>query len=64
MTITIKLTTDNAAFEDDKDAEIGRLVHRVAQRLERGAIASGIRETQALVDLNGNRVGSVTVRGK
>ena len=63
MTITIKLKTDNAAFED-RDAEIGRLVHRVAQRLERGALASGIKESQALVDLNGNKVGSVTVTGK
>jgi len=65
MTITIKLRTENAAFDGDaRDDEIARLVERVAMRLRRGAIATGKREAQTLVDLNGDAVGSVTVTGK
>lgn len=55
MTITIKINTDNAAFEGDRDEEIARMLRRW---LERGISDAG------LMDLNGNRVGSVQVKGK
>lgn len=58
MTITIRLKTDNAAFED-KDAEIARIMQRLARDLE--CISPGVRH--AIHDLNGNTVGSVTVKG-
>jgi len=65
MTITIKLKTDNAAFEgDSRDLEIARLIWGVAHRFERGAVASGVREARPLKDRNGNTVGSVTVTGR
>ena len=55
MTITIKIRTGNAAFEDDKDAEIRRIL---CEWIADGAHA------RPLYDYNGNRVGSVAVTGK
>jgi len=55
MTITIKVSTDNAAFED-KDAEIARLLHKIALQWPL--------HDSTLRDFNGNSVGSVTVKGK
>lgn len=57
MTITIRLKTGSAAFEDDKDAEIRRIL------LER-LVNDWPFDRNTLVDYNGNTVGSVTVRGK
>jgi hypothetical protein len=58
MTITIKLKTDNAAFED-KDAEVARIMARICREFDRyGPQPTNIR------DYNGNTVGSVTVTGK
>ena len=59
MTITIKIDTGNAAFEDNKEEEVKRiLTHWMATDTitESGSIR--------LRDYNGNTVGSVTVRGK
>ena len=55
MTITIRLKTDNAAFEDDKAEEV--------QRILKDWLSAGFRPAN-LYDANGNRVGSVTVTGK
>ena len=55
MTITIKLKTGNAAFENDKEAEIAGILREWLDR--------GITERR-LLDSNGNHVGSVTVTGK
>jgi hypothetical protein len=63
VTITIRLDTGNAAFED-KDAEVARIVRHVADLLAAGRIAAGVREAQRLHDFNGNTVGSVTLTGK
>ena len=42
---------DNAAFEDDYAAEVARILHHVARRLEAG-------DTDGkLLDFNGNAVG-------
>lgn len=62
MTITIKLKTDNTAFED-KETETRRIVqdwldHTFGLNRLRGAC------TDNLLDFNGNTVGSVTVTGK
>ncbi len=56
MTITIKLTTDNAAFSDNP-AELRDIL--------RIAIAHVLDKTDraTLRDSNGNTVGSVTVKG-
>ena len=56
MTITIKIKTDNAAFED-KDAEIKRI-------LQKRLVDDWPFDRNTLVDYNGNTVGSVTVTGK
>jgi hypothetical protein len=60
MTITIKIDTGNDAFQDgNREAEIARIVARVAREFEDfGA------PTQTVYDYNGNRVGAVTVRGR
>ena len=58
MTITIKIHTDNAAFED-REAEIARILARVCREFY------GFGSTPTpLRDSNGNTVGSVTVKGK
>ena len=58
MTITIKLNTDNAAFEN-KDAEIVRILEWLGNDWQ--AIHSeGVRN---LFDVNGNKVGTVKVTG-
>jgi hypothetical protein len=54
MTITIKINTGNAAFED-KEAEVTRIITNW--------LARGIRDA-GLMDYNGNRVGTVKVTGK
>lgn len=61
MIITIKITTDNAAFEGNRDG--------VAFDIAKGAIERCIDHGRpagnyTLRDSNGNTVGTVTVRGK
>ncbi len=63
MTITIKLKTDNAAFENDRisgaHTETARILAEVAQRFDTDGPFDG-----PVYDINGNTVGTVTVRGK
>ena len=48
----LNIETDNAAFSDDAfEAEIARILRRVADRVERGEQSGGI------LDVNGNGVG-------
>ena len=48
----LNIKTDNAAFSDDAfEAEIARILRRVADRVERGEQSGGI------LDVNGNGVG-------
>lgn len=62
MTITIRLKTDNDAFQDgNRETEIARLVQAVADRISEGG--STYAECQ-LRDTNGNTVGTVTVTGR
>lgn len=62
MTITIRIETDNAAFEDDHASnthtEIARLVAKVAQWFDTDGPHNG-----PLYDINGNKVGYVNVIG-
>ncbi len=65
MTITIRLKTDNAAFNDNLRApQIASIVSHVAALLLQGKVAAGRLEAKPLYDANGNRVGSVTVTGR
>jgi hypothetical protein len=70
MTITIKLNTGNAAFaecdddgtreqqRDARDREVGRILRAWAARIPEDGYSAN------LYDANGNRVGTVTMRGK
>ena len=60
MTITIRIKTGNAAFCDDTHGEVVRIVREWVRAGE----DAGELERRGLMDYNGNRVGSVTVRGK
>ncbi len=61
MTITIHISTRNAAFEDDRDGEVARILREYL----REATRLGVQRLGAvtLQDVNGNTVGSVRVRG-
>ena len=62
MTITIRLKTESDAFEGPMyENEIARLVQEVADRISEGGSTYARGNLQ---DVNGNTVGSVTVRGK
>ena len=55
--ITIKIETDNAAFDGaDRRYEVARILRKVAYDIDRGDTPD------ALHDINGNRVG--TFKGK
>jgi hypothetical protein len=55
MTFTLKIKCDNDAFGDDPGAELGRILHELASRLERMPVCRGDRFP--LRDTNGNTVG-------
>lgn len=55
-TWTITIETGNAAFEDSPTTELARILRDLADRLERDGIPP-----EHLRDINGNRVGHVTV---
>lgn len=61
MTITIKLKTENAAFEGDRDEAIWRIIYEWASGPLYQFRPPG---NCQLRDINGNTVGSVTVTGK
>jgi hypothetical protein len=53
MSTEFKLTVEmeNAAFSDDENAELVRILRDAAQRIEDGAVSGYLR------DVNGNKVG-------
>lgn len=61
MTITIKLRTDNAAFSEDRDAEVLRILREWLDSADQSGTPMNVDRLQ---DFNGNTVGSVTVTGK
>lgn len=60
MRIVIEINCDNAAFDNGSE-ELGRILRRVSDRLKRGAIDLSLNNTEALMDVNGNKVGSLQV---
>jgi hypothetical protein len=56
--ITITIKTDNAAFQDNRHAEVARILRDLANRLDRGFTFDRVQ------DVNGNAVGSVTLTGQ
>lgn len=62
--ITITIKTDNAAFDGDvydRSAEVVRILRALAHKLENAG--SGCCPA-SLYDVNGNKVGAVTLTGK
>jgi hypothetical protein len=55
--VSIEFNTDNAAF-DFPESEIGCILRQLADRIERKALFSAIR------DSNGNTVGKLTITEK
>lgn len=53
---TIKIKTDNAAFEPSAHEEIARILFEVRNRIKSGEGAGTIR------DINGNKVGCFTLK--
>jgi hypothetical protein len=62
MTATIKINMDNAAFEGDPGAELGRILDELANRLF-GPDLEPAAEEYILRDVNGNRVGELRITG-
>jgi hypothetical protein len=58
MKVVINIKTDNAAFEDDPEAEVKRILIQAVMDT-----ATGNREGN-LRDSNGNKVGTFIVTGK
>jgi len=54
--ITIRFVTDNAAFADSPTAEIGRILHKLADQFSENGCAPDF-----IMDINGNRVGTVSI---
>ena len=53
-TLTVIINADNAAFEDDRNAELSRILRKLADRLE---FVSADFDGGQLIDINGNSVG-------
>ena len=56
---TLKIKTDNAAFEDDPGLEIARILKLWAERIERGINLELPLSNHPVYDLNGNKVGTI-----
>jgi hypothetical protein len=52
----VLIKTDNAAFEDGRDAELARILREIADGLDEGVSAGNVR------DINGNTVGDFGAR--
>ena len=57
--LTLRIKTDNEAFQGDAGTEIARILRRLAGDLDGRDILPG--ETFTLRDINGNRVGAASV---
>lgn len=61
MDITIKINTDNAAFEGRTRAETAYILRKLAEYLDYGSVLNEDVRLPA-VDCNGNTVGYLTVK--
>jgi hypothetical protein len=57
MSFKLTIETENAAFDDEPEAEVARILRAVAERLEIAGLTDG-----ACYDVNGNRVGDFKLR--
>jgi hypothetical protein len=58
MKITIEIKTDNAAFEERYEHQLAEILSDASYRIVCGETEGSLR------DINGNRVGTFTVKGK
>jgi hypothetical protein len=56
--VTITINTDNAAFEENYNAELGWIVKELGEKIRRHSDVRGLK----LKDSNGNTVGKVEVQ--
>lgn len=63
MKITIKLSTDNAAWEDCQSSQCEDVGNEIANKLNEmiNHAKRGHFETRRILDLNGNTTGTITV---
>jgi hypothetical protein len=59
MNFTVNIHADNAAFKPDPSPELARILHGIADRIEREGL-SGFFET--IHDVNGNDVGRFALK--
>jgi hypothetical protein len=61
--VTIKINTDNEAFENPIEAgtELARILRKLAASFNEEPLSNG---TGRVRDINGNTIGSVTVTGR
>jgi hypothetical protein len=59
MKFTLSFNTDNDAFYDDENGEIARILRDLADRIDRGDIASQHRNAS---DRNGNIIGTYVLK--
>ena len=59
-TFTIQFDTDNAAFEENRDAEIVAVLREIATRIEDYGLP--INYSRPVRDSDGNSIGSFTLR--
>ncbi len=59
--LTITIETDDAAFEHDAGAEVGRILQGIAVQAQAHGLDS--LEDRPILDLNGNTVGMVSLDG-
>lgn len=62
MNITIKINTDNAAFEDDPGAEVARILGKVTGDFLLNPDIATVQHRTPLLDVNGNTIGYIEVK--
>lgn len=61
--VTIKIKTDNAAFEGRTRAELAEILRKLADNLDYGEFPLADDVKFPAIDHNGNTVGYLTVKG-
>jgi hypothetical protein len=63
-TVRITIKTGNAAFTYHESHEVARILRDFADKLDRADLLITTIDEVALIDINGNKVGKVTVTGR
>lgn len=61
MKATIDISMDNAAFEENGGAELARILRKYANYVKDYATLNDVDCNHDLVDINGNKVGTVKI---